>query len=109
MDFLSQLIDLKILQATSKHLSQISLCCFIVHRKRGKGLKNRDSGMGKLDNMGISSKDEINFTIRLLQQLAKQQEHIDSASLVTGSDSALDLQRRRVTENLFYNNSGCFQ
>ena len=45
---------------------------------------------------------------KLLQQLAKQQERIDSASLVTGNDSALDLQRRRVTENLFYNNSRCF-
>lgn len=38
---------------------------------------------------------------KLLQQLAKQQEHVDSASLVTGNDSALDLQRSRVIERAF--------
>lgn len=110
MDFLCQVIDLKILQATSKHLSQISFCCFIVHRKHVKGLKNRETvGWVSLTTWEYLLKMKLILPLdRLLQQLAKQQEHIDSASLVTGSDSALDLQRRRVAENLFYNNSVAF-
>lgn len=62
MDFPFNFADLKIIQDTGKVFSQISFCCFTVHSDQAEGLENR--GRGKLDNLGLSSPDEINLTIR---------------------------------------------
>lgn len=45
---------------------------------------------------------------KLPQQLVKQQEHDNFASLVTGSDSVLDLQQSRVIERASLNSSVWF-
>lgn len=64
---------------------------------------------GKLCYLNLSPPMKLIVLLdKLLLQLAKQQEHVDSASLVTGSDSVLDLQRSRVTERAFLNNSVWF-
>lgn len=51
----------------------------------------------------FANKQWIRLLERLLQHLGKQQEHVDSASLVTGSESVPDLQQSRVIEGASLN------
>lgn len=85
MDFPFNFGDLKIIQDTGKLFSQISFCCFIVHRViRLRGFRTEQGG-GHFRTWNYRPQMKLILLLdKLIQQLAKQQEHVDSASLVTG-------------------------